>query len=165
LNEPLLGGLLEPIEIGIRGQSLWHGNLLSLRPATAILGQERRRCQRTAGGGFNPLRGPSVACSTNRKIISGKSAKSSATKIQSQAFCSLGRPNSGRRQSDRPAISRGLSSTGRSAKSQLGAKLTIGAHGRWPAIVGPQLPWKSGTALELRRSGCTFFDFSGYGQF
>src|SRR5947208_17006629 len=86
LNEPLLGGLLEPIEIGIRGQSLRHGNLLSLRPATAILGQERRRCQRSAGGGFNPLRGPSVACSTNRKNISGKSAKSSATLHESGCF-------------------------------------------------------------------------------
>jgi len=47
---------------------------------TAILGQERRICQRRAGGGFNPLRGPSVACSTNRENNFGKRAKSSAAK-------------------------------------------------------------------------------------
>src|SRR5262245_22984650 len=49
---------------GWAGRACGMGHLLSLRPATAALGQERRRCQCSAGGGFNPLRGPSVACST-----------------------------------------------------------------------------------------------------
>jgi hypothetical protein len=61
-------------------------NLLSLRPATAILGQERRRCQQNAGGGFDPLRGPSVACSTKRKDISGKQIKSRQQIIQDDRF-------------------------------------------------------------------------------
>src|SRR5580765_3545473 len=51
-------------------------NLLSLRPATAILGQERRRCQRNAGGGFDPSRGPSVACSTGQEAIARRNGKS-----------------------------------------------------------------------------------------
>jgi hypothetical protein len=45
LNEPLLGGLLEPIEIGIRGQSLRHNKPSFLAPGDRDVGQERRRCQ------------------------------------------------------------------------------------------------------------------------
>ena len=72
LDKPLLGGFTEPVKIGIDRQSLGHGNLLSLRPATAILGQERRKSQLSAGGGFDPLRGPSVACSTDSQVSSEK---------------------------------------------------------------------------------------------
>jgi hypothetical protein len=47
------------------------------------------------------------------------------------------RPNSCRRHSDRPAISGGLSPPGRSAKSLLGAKSTIGARGG-SGIIAPR---------------------------
>jgi len=48
--KPLLGGLPEPVEIWFCGQSLRHGNIGSLRQATARLGQERS--PRTEKGGF-----------------------------------------------------------------------------------------------------------------
>src|SRR5262249_23659988 len=48
-SKPLLGGFPQPVEIGIRGQGLRHKrHLLSLCPATATFGQERRRCQLSA---------------------------------------------------------------------------------------------------------------------
>src|SRR5215472_9886370 len=43
---------------GWSGSALSIEHLLPLRPASAALGQERRRHRRMAAGGFNPLRGP-----------------------------------------------------------------------------------------------------------
>src|SRR5437763_10075919 len=64
-GEPLLGGFPEPIEIGIRGQSLRHGT-----PSFSAPGDRNSRARKkddvssNAVGGLDPLRGPSVACST-----------------------------------------------------------------------------------------------------
>ena len=56
-----LAAFLSQSRLGFAGRACGMGHLLSLRPATAALGPERRRCQRSAEGGLDPLRGPLVA--------------------------------------------------------------------------------------------------------
>src|SRR5262245_54344163 len=69
-NEPLLGGFFQPVEIGVRGQSLRHGT-----PSFSTPGDRNSRARKKemsaqcCRGGLNPLRGPSVACPTEAEAI------------------------------------------------------------------------------------------------
>ena len=76
-NKPLLGGLLQPVEIGICGRASGMGHLLSMCPATASRARKKEMSAQCYQGGLNPLRGPWVACSTCRQPILGMKAKSS----------------------------------------------------------------------------------------
>src|SRR5262249_30710818 len=73
--------------LGWAGRACDMEHLLSLRPATAALGQERRRCQLDMGGGVNPLRGPSVACSTVVSLHRARAGRQSAAAIGRLPVC------------------------------------------------------------------------------
>src|SRR5215813_3233507 len=73
--------------LGRAGRACGMEHLLSLRPATAALGQERRRCQLGTGGGFNPLRGPSVACSTVVSLHPARAGRQSDAAIGRLPIC------------------------------------------------------------------------------
>jgi hypothetical protein len=71
LDEPLLGGLPKPIETRVRGQDLRHGIPSFLTPGDRNSRARKKEMSAEAEGGFDPLRGPLVACSTGREAISG----------------------------------------------------------------------------------------------
>jgi len=66
LLEPLLGGLLEPVEIRLRGKRLGHGTPSFEAPGVRVSGWKEDVDDINVEGGFNPSRGPLVACSTGR---------------------------------------------------------------------------------------------------
>ena len=67
LLEPLLGGLLQPFEVGARRESLGHRTpSFSSARCPQPTGKKEDVKHIEMGGGFNPSRGPSAACSAKR---------------------------------------------------------------------------------------------------
>src|SRR5262249_11391268 len=82
-DEPVLGGFPQPFEIGLgrqrlRGRkSLWPDVPSLFAPGDrGSRARKKEDVQRSAGGGLNPLRGPSVACSTDAETSAGGRAES-----------------------------------------------------------------------------------------
>ena len=76
-EQPVLGGFPQPLEIGIGRQSLGHDVPSFFAPGDrGSRARKKEDVQRSAGGGLNPLRGPSVACSTGAETSAGGPAES-----------------------------------------------------------------------------------------